>query len=153
MKDAFCPYALLGINAASDKTALSGGLLREMLSRDMQSMIYPVGFPVNEEGLQTYIQTLGGQLPGDWVKPGEPYSGYALSDDSGMTISMSIYMPTEQEMKELYDLLSSVRTPYLSDAVVEDAVCEAGRCYLEDRCSLEMAVEMVQEKIAIYMAE
>lgn len=153
VKDAFCPYALLGINAASDKTALSGGLLREMLSRDMQSMIYPVGFPVNEEGLQTYIQTLGGQLPGDWVKPGEPYSGYALSDDSGMTISMSIYMPTEQEMKELYDLLSSVRTPYLSDAVVEDAVCEAGRCYLEDRCSLEMAVEMVQEKIAIYMAE
>lgn len=153
VKDAFCPYALMGIGAASDKAELSGGLLREMLTKDMQSMIYPTGFPVNEEGLQTYIQTLGGQLSGDWVKPGEPYSGYGFSDDSGLMISMSIYMPTEQEMKELYDLLASVRTPYLSDAVVEDAVREAGKWYLEEKCSLEAAVELVQEKIAIYMAE
>ncbi len=152
VKDAFRPYALMGINAASDKVELSGGLLREMLAKDMQSMIYPIGFPVNEEGLQTYIQTLGGQLP-DGVKPGEPYGGYGLTDDSGVTIYMGIYMPTEQEMKELYDLLASVRTPYLSDAVVEDAVREAGKWYLEDRCSLEEAVELVQEKIAIYMAE
>lgn len=152
VKDAFRPYALMGINAASDKAELSGGLLREMLAKDMQSMIYPIGFPVNEEGLQTYLETLGGQLP-DGVKPGEPYGGYGLSDDSGVTIFMNIYMPTEQEMKELYDLLSSVRTPYLSDAVVEDAVREAGKWYLEDKCSLEAAVELVQEKIAIYMAE
>lgn len=152
VKDAFCPYALMGIGAASDKAELSGGLLREMLTKDMQSMIYPTGFPVNEEGLQTYIQTLGGQLP-DGVKPGEPYGGYGFTDDSGLMISMNIYMPTEQEMKELYDLLASVRTPYLSDAVVEDAVREAGKWYLEDKCSLEAAVELVQEKIAIYMAE
>lgn len=152
VKDAFRPYALMGINAASDKVELSGGLLREMLAKDMQSMIYPTGFPVNEEGLQTYIQTLGGQLP-DGVKPGEPYGGYGLTDDSGVAIYMGIYMPTEQEMKELYDLLSSVRTPYLSDTVVEDAVREAGKWYLEDKCSLEAAVELVQEKIAIYMAE
>lgn len=152
VKDAFRPYALMGINAASDKAELSGGLLREVLSKDMQSMIYPTGFPVNETGLQTYLETLGGQLA-DWAGPGEPFSGYGFSDESGLMISMSIYVPTEQETKELYDLLSSVRTPYLADIVVEDAVREAGKWYLEDKCSLEAAVELVQEKIAIYMAE
>ena len=58
-----------------------------------------------------------------------------------------------QETKELYDLLSAVRTPYLSDVVVEDAVREAGKYYMQGRCSLEETVELVQKKIAIYMSE
>ncbi len=152
VKDSFRPYALMGISAVSSQTELAGGLLRETLSKDMQSMIYPIGFPVNEAGLQTYLETLGGQLP-EWGKPGEPFSGYGFGDDNGLMVTMSVYVPTEQETKELYDLLSSVRTPYLSDAVVEDAVKEAGKHYLEGKCSLEEAVEFVQKKISIYMSE
>lgn len=152
VKDSFRPYALMGISAASEKSELAGGLLREVLSKDMQSLIYPVGFPVNETGLQSYLETLGGQLP-DWAEPGEPYGGYGLSNGDGTVISMSIYAPTEQETKELYELLTSVRTPYMADAVVEDAVREVGKWYLEGKCSLEAAVEFLQEKIAIYMSE
>ena len=152
VKDSFRPYALMGVNAASGQTELAGGLLREALSKDMQSLIYPIGFPVNEAGLQTYLETLGGQLS-EWDKPGEPYSGYGFGDENGLVVQMSIYVPTEQETKELYDLLASVRTPYLVDAVVEDAVREAGKRYLEGRCSLEEAVEVVKEKLAIYMSE
>lgn len=151
-KDSFRPYALMGVNAASARAELAGGLLRETLSEDMQRMIYPVGFPVNEAGLQTYLETLGGQLP-EWGTPGEPFSGYGFMDDNGLMVQMSIYVPTEHETKELYDLLSSVRTPYLSDAVVEDVVRETGKQYLEGRCSLEEAVEFVQKKLAIYMSE
>lgn len=152
VKDSFRPYALMGISAASEKSELAGGLLREVLSKDMQSLIYPVGFPVNEAGLQSYLETLGGQLP-DWAEAGEPYGGYGLSNGDGTVISMSIYAPTEQETKELYELLTSVRTPYMADAVVEDAVREVGKWYLEGKCSLEAAVEFLQEKIAIYMSE
>jgi hypothetical protein len=95
---------------------------------------------------------LGGQLP-EWGKPGEPFSGYGFGDENGLVVQMSVYVPTERETKELFDLLSSVRTPYLSDAVVEDAVREAGKYYMEEQCSLEEAVEAVQKKLAIYMSE
>ncbi len=152
VKDSFRPYALMGVNAASGQAELAGGLLRETLSKDMQSLIYPVGFPVNETGLQTYLETLGGRLP-DWAKPGTSYGGSSLTGDDGTMIYMNIYAPTEQETKELFDLLSSVRTPYLADAVVEDAVREAGKYYMEERCGLEEAVELVKEKLEIYMAE
>ena len=152
VKDSFRPCALMGIGAASERTALASGLLRETLSKDMQSMIYPVGFPVNEAGLQSYLETLGGQLP-EWGKPGEAFGGYGFGSDDGLVISMSIYAPTEQETKELYDLLSAVRTPYLSDVVVEDAVREAGKYYMQGRCSLEETLGLVQKKIAIYMSE
>ena len=152
VKDSFRPYALMGLGAASGKAELAGGLLRETLSKDMQSLIYPIGFPVNESGLRTYLDTLGGRLP-DWAKPGTSYGGSSLTGDDGLVIFMSMYAPTEQETKELYDLLSSVHTPYLVDAVVEDAVREAGNYYLEERCGLEEAVELVKEKLAIYMSE
>ena len=152
VKDSFRPYALMGVNAASGHAELAGALLRETLSEDMQSLIYPVGFPVNETGLQTYLETLGGRVP-DWAGPGTSYGGSSLTGDDGMVIYMSMYVPTEQETKELFDLLSSVRTPYLVDAVVEDAVREAGKYYIEERCSLEEAVELVKEKLAIYMSE
>lgn len=153
VKDAFCPYALMGINAVSQKGELAGGLLRELLSKEVQSLIYPTGFPVNEAGLTSYLETLGGQLSGDEAKPGEPYGGYGFIDSNGLMVNIVIYIPTQQEMKELYELLSSVRTPYLSDAVLEDAVREAGKQYLEGSCSLEQALDEIEEKLAIYMSE
>ena len=153
VKDAYKPMALMGINAASSQTEQAAGLLQEVLSEKTQSLIYPTGFPINEAGLQTYLDSLGGMLTGNEANPGEPFSGYALSEDDGTMISLGIYVPTKQETKELYDMLSSVSTPYLSDAVVEDVVREVGKWYLEDKCSLEEAVQLVQEKIAIYMSE
>lgn len=150
VKDAFCPYALMGVNAASNQAELAGEFLCEALSEKTQRMIYPTGFPVNEAGLQTYLETLGGQV--DWAKPGEDYGNFGFIND-GMTILITTYMPTEQETEELYNLLSSVRTPYLADAVVEDVVREVGKWYLEGRCSLEEALGEIQEKLAIYMAE
>ena len=152
VKDSFRPYALMGVNVASGQAELAGALLRETLSKDMQSLIYPVGFPVNEAGLQTYLETLGGRLP-DWAGPGTSYGGSSLTGEDGMMIYMSMYAPTEQETKELFDLLSFVHTPYLVDAVVEDAVREAGKYYMEERCGLEEAVELVKEKLEIYMSE
>lgn len=151
--DSFRPYALMGINAASEKAELAGGLLQEALSGEMQSLIYPTGFPVNEAALKTYLDSLGGMLTGDMDRPGETFSAYALSNSDGTIIVVRVYVPTEQETQELYDMLSSARTPYLADAVMEDAVRGAGKLYLEGKCSLEGAVELVQEKIAIYMAE
>lgn len=151
VKDSFCPYALMGVSAASEKTELAGGLLREMLSEKTQSLLYPNGFPINEAGLASYLKTLGGQC--DWAKPGESFGCFAFTGDDGKMSIVNTYMPTEQETKELYNLLSSVRTPYLADAVVEDTVREAGKKYLDGRCSLEEAVEKIQEKLAIYMSE
>lgn len=151
VKDSFSPYALMGVSAVSDKAELAGGLLRETLTEKAQSLIYPTGFPVNEVGLVSYLETLGGQV--DWAKPGESFGSYAITSDDGRINIITTYMPTKQETKELYNLLSSVRTPYLADAVVEGTVREAGKNYLDGRCSLEEALEDIQEKLAIYMSE
>lgn len=50
-------------------------------------------------------------------------------------------------------MLSSVHTPYLADTVVEDTVREAGKQYLQGGCSLEEALQKIEEKLEIYMSE
>lgn len=151
VKDSFSPYALMGVSAASEKKELASGLLREVLSEQTQSLIYPTGFPINEAGLTSYLQTLGGQV--DWAKPGESCGGFSFTNDDGTMAFVITYMPTEQETEALYELLSSVHTPYLADTVVEDTVREAGKQYLQGGCSLEEALQKIEEKLEIYMSE
>ena len=153
VSDSFRPVALTGINAASEKADLAGGLLQEIFSKEMQCMIYPTGFPVNEEGLSDYLDSLGGMVPEDRQKPGQPFGGYGFTGDDGLMLAMSLYMPTVQEREELYEMLTTVSTPYLADVAMEEAVREAGAYYLDGRCSLEEALESIRERIAIYMAE
>ena len=153
VKDAFIPVALMGISSVSKNQELAGSLLQEILSEDMQSMIYPVGFPINASGLSAYLDSLGGMLPEERQRPGEIFGGYGMATSDGELISLKLYVPDETEWQELYTMLTAVRTPYLPDAVMEDVVREAGKHYLNDRCSLQEAVEMIQKKTEIYMAE
>lgn len=153
VKDAFTPIGLMGINAVSQNPDLAGGLLQEALSKELQSMIYPSGFPVNEAGLSEYLESLGGMLAKEERTPGERCGGYGFAAEDGKVISLIVYVPTSQESQALYDMLASVRTPYLSDVIMEEAVLEAGKIYLHDMCGLEEALEAIQKKIQIYMAE
>lgn len=153
VKDSFIPVALMGVSAVSDNADLAGSFLQEILSKDMQSRVYPVGFPINEAGLSAYLKSLGGMVPEERMTSGEAFGGYGLSTEDGEIIVLKMYVPDEQERQALYNMLMSVRTPYLSDVMLEDAVREAGKHYLNDRCSLQEAVEMIQKKTEIYMAE
>lgn len=154
--DAFTPVTLMGINAASQKSDLAGDFMQSILSTEMQSMIYPIGFPVNEEGLQIYMESLGGRVPESLRKPGEIYGNYGYSTDEDGEIKVLIvdlYVPTEQETAEFSDTLQSLYTPYLEKAALEDAVRDAAEVYLDGLCSLEEAVNAIREKSAIIMAE
>ncbi len=153
VRDSFIPVALMGVSSVSENADLAGSFLQEMLSKDMQSTIYPVGFPINEMGLSEYSKSLGGMMPKERLTPGVGFGGYGLSTEDGEIIVLKMYMPEEQEWQALYDMLASVHTPYLSDMMMEDVVRETGKHYLNDRCSLQEAVEMIQERMKIYMAE
>ena len=154
--DAFTPVTLMGINATSQKSDLAGDFMQSILSEDMQKMIYPIGFPVNETGLQLYMESLGGRVPESMQKPGEPYGGYGYSTEEDGEIKvlvLDLYVPTEEETAEICDMLKAVHIPYLENAALEDAVREAAEFYLDGLCSLEEAMDGIRGTSAIIMAE
>lgn len=154
--DAFTPVTLMGINATSQKSDLAGDFMQSILSKDMQEMIYPIGFPVNEEGLALYMESLGGRVPESVRKPGEIYGGYGFSteeDGEIKVIVLDMYVPTEEETAEICDTLKVVHIPYLENAALENAVRETAEVYLDGLCSLEEAMNGIREASTIIMAE
>lgn len=154
--DAFTPVTLMGINATSQKSDLAGDFMQSILSEDMQEMIYPIGFPVNEEGLQLYMESLGGRVPESMREPGGFYGSYGYSREENGEIKvlvLELYVPAEEETAKMCDMLKAVRTPYLENAALEDAVRDVAEVYLDGLCSLEEAVDGIQATSAIIMAE
>lgn len=152
-KDAFTPVALMGINTASQKSDLAGEFIQMILSKEAQSMIYPIGFPINEEGLRLYMESLGGNVPESLREPGGQYGSYGFTADDGVPIIVELYMPTTQETEALFDILKMVRTPYIQNVALEEALREEAEVYLDGICSLEEMMYGVQTKSAIIMAE
>ena len=81
------------------------------------------------------------------------WSVSSLSSDDGAPIVVELYMPTTQETEALFDILKMVRTPYIQNVALEEALREEAEVYLDGICSLEEMMYGVQAKSAIIMAE
>lgn len=53
----------------------------------------------------------------------------------------------------LYRMVEEVTVPYVQDAVLEEAVYQAGTAYFEGASTLEEAWDELQSQISLYMAE
>lgn len=68
-------------------------------------------------------------------------------------ISLTIYRPNQPQVADLQAYMESVKTPYMEDSVLEEAVYEEGIAYMQGRKSLSDALDSIEKKMAIYLAE
>ena len=66
---------------------------------------------------------------------------------------MDVYWPTEAEIDELREDIETTQIAYIEDNRLEEVVYEEGANYLYGRYSLEEAVEEIEKKVSLYMAE
>ena len=131
-----------------------------------------VGISQNSKYKETAFELLEGMIDGsDWgsfpvkknefqeslrmnkTADGSSYGGMAVSDQDGITISLDIYPASEEEIEHLERIAEMEAIPYISDSVLEDAVCEAGIKVLNGKISAQEGVQEVIKKTAIYMSE
>ncbi len=67
--------------------------------------------------------------------------------------SFSVYWMDEEQKSVLRAWMEEADTPYRSDYDLEEAVYAQGEAYLRGEKSLEEAVEEIERKTAIAMAE
>lgn len=151
---AFEPSVLVGLSASSTHQEDAERFFDIIMGTQVQSLLYD-GFMVNQTALQE-------QLSNQWKifknggtdkEYGEPSSSVGGSYDDGREFHMDIYMPTQEEFQKLYALCSQVKTPYVADTVVENAVIEVGAQYLQGQMSLDEAVQKIKARVELYMAE
>lgn len=150
----FVPDVMTGINASSAHPEEAIAFFDVLMSKEVQQLLYD-GFVVNKAALTS-------QLSPDWVvlenggmdvDYGEVSSSIGSSWADGREFTMNIYMPTKEEYQELYDIFCKLNTPYIADPMMEEILTEFGAQYLSGHLSLEEAVQKIQNKVELYMAE
>ena len=151
---AFEPSVLVGLSSVSAHQEDAEKFFDMIMGTQVQSLLYD-GFMVNQTALKE-------QLSNQWKifknggtdkEYGEPSSSVGGSYADGREFHMDIYMPTQEEFQKLYTLCSLVKTPYVVDTVVENAVIEIGAQYLQGQMSLDEAVQKIKSRVELYMAE
>lgn len=139
----FLPKILVGLNVKSGQRAEAGDFIRMMFSAEVQSDIYS-GFPVNRKAFAERFDMLeGGAYNGSMTLP--------IKD--GREEELELWWPDEEEERIFTELVEELTTPVEERAWLDSLVCEAGIEVLEGRKSVEEAVEEIERKAAIYLAE
>lgn len=148
------PSILVGLNASSVHQKEAEQFFDVIMGTQVQSLLFE-GFMTNQKALEEQLspQWKVMQNGGMDVDYGEVSSSVGGSTGDGREYSMNIYMPTKEEYQTLYDHCLKVRTPYVADSVVEDAVISVGGQYLDGYLTLDEAVQKIMTKVEIYAAE
>ena len=143
----FCAKTLLGINAASKKVDLAEDFIRLCLGKENQSNLF-YGLAVNKSAFD------GNFAPGNiWVNDNGKYAWIIKIDEEGSEFTMDIYQSNESQIADLRKCIEAADTPYIEDTVLENVVYEEGIRYMQGTKSLEEAVNAIEKKISIYIAE
>lgn len=142
----FRPNTLLALSAASGNTDMAMRFLDHFLTAQTQSSYS--GLPVNQEAFDMQFTPQEEYLAEDGG-----YSYLSMSDEEGRRVEYVSYWPDDEQIMALKEQMGQLRTAYIPDSVLEDAVFEQGVAYMQGHLSLEEALDGIGKKIAIYMAE
>ena len=145
-ENVFFAKTLLGISAASEQTEAAEDFVKALFGKENQSNLYE-GLPVNKAAFQAGFASEAGD------GTDERWGGLAADNYEGHMISLSVYCPSQSQVADLQAYMESVKTPYIENTVLESAVYEEGIAYMQGRKSLSEALDSIEKKMAIYLAE
>lgn len=144
----FWARTLLGINASSENTDLAQNFIKTALSTAVQIDVED-NFPVTRKAiLDNYAAQWRLYKDNDYV------SGQGSTVDSdGNEVVLLIRVPDEAKVNELIQWIESMDTAYVEDKTFENVVYEEGSAYMEGTKSLEEAMNSIETRLGIYLAE
>ncbi len=139
----FLPQTIAGISSSAKEKELAEQFLEMMLSEKAAAA---TGFSVNCAAHEANMSVNEGDEEGI-------IGAIAMAGESGVMKTMNLYALNEDEKKWLKDTILSLKTPYISGSVLEEAVLEAGEALLEQETDIDGAMEQIRKKVRLEMAE
>ncbi len=141
------PASIIGMNAVSENPHMAKQFVAVMLGADVQKVM-PFGLPVNKKALPEQFAYDENELGENGEKG---MSGFTMAN--GENFLYMIYPVNQDGIERLEQWIAQLNTPYISDTVLESAVCTEGAAYLEGRQELDAAVAAIAEQVEIYLSE
>ena len=150
----FVPHDIAGINKASKNTELAEDFVKMLLSEEVQSIDVENGFPVNEQAMEAWIQSVeetpdeeGGGLS---IAVGRASSDGGEGEASGEEV---ITFPHQSEVKSLAEIGKKLTVPVQKDDIIGEMILDGAKAYFDGGTTAEEAAEDIAEKADTYLAE
>lgn len=145
-ENVFWARTMLGISAASENIGMAEDFLRTALGKENQ-MNLRGGMAVTKEGL---LADLDGRKS---RSQDNSFGVNTLSNAEGLYVYLDMRIPEDDEVEALIAWIESADTAYVEDETFEEAVYEEGIAYMNEEKSLDEALDTIEKKLAIYLAE
>lgn len=146
-KNVFIPKTLVGINASSAGIDRAKEMIKVLLGAENQEELF-YGLSVHKDALEKSFE-----VDEKFISEEGIFSSLGISTGDGRSYSFRIYVMEPEQMETLKGWIEAVKTPYMEDTVIEEAVYAEGAGYIKGNESLEEAVSAIEQSIAIYMSE
>ena len=144
----FWAKTLLGINATSENTEMAQEFLKAALGNEVQTRLQD-GLSINKKAiLDNYANQWRIYKDNDYVS-----GGGSLYTDDGEDITLLIRIPDEAKVNELWQWIETLDTAYVQDSTFEGVVYEEGISFMQGDKSLEEAMDSIETRLGIYLAE
>lgn len=146
-QDSCLPVTLISINNASQMKEEATDFFQYILSSDFQCAASLNGAPINKTAYYTK------QLNPYPDRPtGVPYTYVGYGNDEFST-SIEVFWPTEDEFAKLNEMVEGMKVVSRCEDRIYDAVSEFGEKALAGEMSVEEAVNAIENRVQIYLAE
>ena len=144
----FIPRTVLGINDGTTGKALAGDFVSFVLSKELLSLSFDDGLPVNEAALSQNVKDKAGMQVGSVGSSSEdPETGEVLFD------ILTCQMPAEDIVRRVIDNIGKIDQPVIENAVVKAIIIAEATPYLNGEKSLEDTMQSLRGKLALYLSE
>lgn len=142
-QNVFVPEVMVGISANSGQKETAEAFVRKMFSAEAQKSMYD-GFPVNEAAFAGRFAVM---------QAGSSNGSMIFTRNDGTEEELELLWPDREQQRIFADLVQGLETPAESLGWLNGLVYEAGVRVLEDGESVESAVDEIEKRAAIYLAE
>lgn len=142
----FVPKIVAGINSKSNQKDGAKEFVSFLLSEKAQKTNQGIGLPVNRAAFGENLED---------AQSMESYFSTSMVNEDGIIeeYALDVKQPPLEERERFTQLVESLDTPCLTDAVMQELVTEqAGMC-LKGEVSVEEAVSTIEQKMNLYLAE
>ncbi len=143
-KNVYIPKTIIGINSKSANAQEAVNLLDILIGKDCISG--EMSFSINKK---IWDDTWNEEKENNE----DALSTMGVSTQDGVSFYMTVYPSTQADANRLREMGDAATTPYIRDAVLENAVYEVGTSILNGEKTVEDGVAEIVKKLAIYMAE
>lgn len=146
-ENCFIPVNKVAISAGTSEKELAEEFVSFLFSKEGQMVSRNDGFPV-------VASVYDGEEYWNIGEEGEVLSTLGSSNAlTGQKIDFEIKVPTDSVVQEFKELGKTLTVPIADNAIVINAVSEAGAQYLKGEIDLDEAVDQVKQQVNLYLSE